>query len=59
MVISVKVNGVGMPEEYRSGEVRGIGLMLVSTLVDRQLHGTMEISVNNGTSYMIQFTERP
>ena len=59
VVISVKDNGVGMPEEYRSGEERGIGLMLVSTLVDRQLHGTMEISVNNGTNYMIQFTERP
>ena len=58
VVVTVKDNGVGIHDKYRSGDERSIGLMLVSTLVDRQLNGTMEITNTNGTSYMIQFTER-
>ena len=58
VVVSVKDNGIGIGDKYRTGDERSIGLMLVSTLVDRQLNGTMEISNKNGTSYMIQFIER-
>lgn len=58
VVVSVKDNGIGMGDQYRSGDERSIGLTLVSTLVERQLNGTMEISNKNGTGYMIQFIER-
>lgn len=58
VVVSVKDNGIGIGDRYCSGEKRSIGLMLVSTLVDRQLNGTMEVSNKNGTSYMIQFIEQ-
>ncbi len=58
VVVSVKDNGIGIGDRYCSGEERSIGLMLVSTLVDRQLNGTMEVSNKNGTSYMIQFIEQ-
>ncbi len=58
VVVSVKDNGVGIHDKYRLGDEQSIGLMLVSTLVDRQLNGTMEISNTNGTGYMIQFIEQ-
>lgn len=57
VVITVKDDGIGIDDRYRTGDERSIGLMLVSTLVDRQLNGTMEISNTNGTGYMIQFVE--
>jgi len=57
VVITVKDDGIGIHDKYRTGDARSIGLMLVSTLVDRQLNGTMEISNTNGTGYMIQFIE--
>lgn len=57
VVITVKDDGIGIHDKYRTGDERSIGLMLVSTLVDRQLNGTMEISNTHGTGYMIQFVE--
>jgi two-component sensor histidine kinase len=50
--LTVRDNGIGMPEDVNIDNVRSTGLMLVKTLVN-QLKGTLEINVSCGTEFKI------
>lgn len=54
--LTVKDNGVGLPEEIDLQNIDSLGLKLINTLVD-QINGEMEINSNDGTDVTIAFPE--
>lgn len=48
--------GVGFPEDLNFEKTDSLGMRLVNTLVD-QIDGTMELERENGTCFIIKFTE--
>ncbi len=48
-------NGIGLPKKFALDKVKSLGLKLVKNLVELQLEGTMEISVDKGTTFYINF----
>jgi len=50
-------NGVGIPIDLDIKKCDSLGLQLVSTLVEDQLHGNVEICRDNGTQFRICFRE--
>jgi len=50
-------DGVGMPKDLDIKKCDSLGLQLVSTLVEDQLHGNIEITRDNGTRFRICFKE--
>ena len=56
--IKVEDNGVGMPEGFRVENTESLGLQLVQTLIE-QLEGTIKLSTNEGTKYLITFVKQP
>lgn len=54
VVLTVKDNGVGFPENLDFRKTESLGLQLVCTLVE-QLNGTIELVRNNGTTFSIKF----
>ena len=55
-MLSVRDNGVGLPEDFDLQRTRTLGLKLVSDLA-RQLDGTIEFERNGGTAVKITFAE--
>ena len=53
-VLSVKDNGVGMPENFDIQNSESLGLQLITTLVD-QLGGKLEVKDDKGTEFIIEF----
>jgi two-component sensor histidine kinase len=53
-VLSVKDNGVGMPENFDIQNSESLGLQLITTLVD-QLGGKLEVKKDKGTEFIIEF----
>ncbi|KKL45709.1 hypothetical protein LCGC14_2352900 [marine sediment metagenome] len=58
VMVSVTDNGVGMPEGVSFDNINSLGIKLIKTLND-QLGGDMEFNAENGTSFVIRFTENP
>lgn len=56
LTLSVRDDGVGLPEDFDLQTSRTLGLKLVSDLT-RQLGGTLELERNNGTAIKITFPE--
>ena len=56
VVISVKDDGMGIPEEVDIDKTKTLGLKLVRNLVEGQLNGRVEINRDNGTEIIIEFT---
>jgi PAS domain S-box-containing protein len=54
--IKVSDNGVGFPEGMDFRKSKSMGLQLVTVLVE-QLGGTIEMDVENGTTFQIRFNE--
>jgi glucose-6-phosphate-specific signal transduction histidine kinase len=54
--LSVRDDGVGVPDDLDVRCAKSLGLRLVSTLVD-QLEGTVEVQRNGGTSFQIIFSD--
>ncbi|MCD1294006.1 hypothetical protein CUJ83_03230 [Methanocella sp. CWC-04] len=54
--LTVKDNGVGLPDDLDINEMKSLGLQLVCTLTT-QLDGTIEICSNEGAEFMISFRE--
>lgn len=57
VIISVSDNGVGMPDDFESRKSASLGLTLVDALV-RQLRGELKLNKDNGTRFVITFSER-
>jgi two-component sensor histidine kinase len=54
--ISIKDNGIGLPENLDEKVNKSLGLQLINTLI-KQLDGVLEIYKNNGTEFVIKFKE--
>jgi PAS domain S-box-containing protein len=54
--LSVRDDGIGLPEAYVRHMNGSLGLTLVRLLTD-QLEGTMEVTTEKGTCYRIRFTQ--
>jgi len=53
--ITVRDNGVGMPEGFDITRASSLGLKLVRTLVKHQLKGTLMINSRKGTEMIVEF----
>jgi two-component sensor histidine kinase len=53
-VLSVSDDGVGFPEDLDFRNTKSLGLQLVTALVN-QLDGTIDLSRENGTAFVISF----
>ncbi len=53
-VLTVKDNGVGMPESLDIQNSESLGLQLITTLVD-QLGGKLDVKKDRGTEFVIEF----
>ena len=53
-ILIVSDNGIGMPETFDLENPDGLGMQLVTTLVD-QLEGGIELKRDNGTEFTIRF----
>jgi PAS domain S-box-containing protein len=54
--LSISDDGRGLPESIELRKTSTLGLQLVTTLVD-QLNGTIEVKRENGTEFIIRFSE--
>lgn len=54
LLLVVRDDGIGLPEEFDASKTQSLGLKLVHTLV-RQLRGTLEISSSHGARFSIRF----
>ena len=54
-VLSISDNGIGIPEDLEIENLDGLGLQLVTTLVE-QLDGELELKREKGTEFIITFT---
>ena len=50
LILMVKDDGVGLPEDLEIADAPSLGLQLVNTLV-RQLDGTIEVDRKGGTEF--------
>lgn len=55
--LTVSDNGIGIPENLDIRITKSLGLQLVTTLVDHQLMGTINLDRTNGTGFHIRFKE--
>ena len=53
---TVKDNGIGLPEGFNFEETTSLGILLINSLVN-QLEGKISVEVNEGTIFIINFTE--
>ncbi|MBE9205699.1 PAS domain-containing protein [Nostoc sp. LEGE 06077] len=56
LILTIRDNGVGLPQDFDSKNTKTLGIILVQGLV-KQLRGTMEISHQQGTEFKITFTK--
>ena len=52
----VSDNGVGLPENFQFETAESLGLKIIHTLV-RQIDGAIEIKLEEGTEFIITFTD--
>jgi PAS domain S-box-containing protein len=56
LVLIIRDNGIGLPENFNTSKTKTLGITLVSGLV-KQLRGTIEINSQQGTEFKITFTK--
>jgi two-component sensor histidine kinase len=55
-ILTVSDNGIGLPSGIDCHNTKSLGMQLVTTFVN-QLHGTIELGNNPGTSFTISFAQ--
>ena len=55
--LTVRDNGIGIPESLDLKEIKSLGLYLVTTLVEHQLQGTIKLDRTSGTDFSFKFRE--
>ena len=58
VVLTFGDNGVGLPEDFDIRNAESLGLSLVVKLMEKQLHGTMQIERGKGLKYTFTFTPK-
>lgn len=53
--ITVRNNGIGLPDRFEISHSNGLGIQLVKTLVQHQLKGTLTFKSGKGTEVNIEF----
>ncbi|NJD56325.1 MAG: PAS domain S-box protein [Nitrospirae bacterium] len=53
--LTVKDNGIGIPQDLDLTGINTLGLYLVTTLVEHQLQGTVSLNRTGGTEFIIRF----
>jgi PAS domain S-box-containing protein len=53
--LTIKDDGIGMPDDFDWKNTKSLGLKLVRTLVENQLDGSIEVESKNGTKFTIKF----
>ena len=56
--LTVRDNGVGVPEGFNINESKTLGLRLVKILVEDQLQGTLDLIRDRGTTFNMEFGMR-
>ncbi len=57
--LMIKDNGIGIPENYETKEIKTLGVKLVQNLTEHQLSGKINMKQNHGTEYNICFRTQP
>jgi PAS domain S-box-containing protein len=57
LALTVKDNGIGIPEGLDIRNSKSLGLELVSLLAEKQLQSTLELNTTEGTEFTIRFKE--
>ena len=55
--LTVSDNGIGIPEDLDIHKTDTLGLQLVTTLVEHQLQGELDLKRTEGTEFHIRFSE--
>ena len=58
ITIIIGDNGIGMPPDFESTKSRTLGMNLIHLLVEKQISGTLEMSKDKGTRYVISFKSK-
>ena len=56
--ITVRDNGIGLPGNFDVNRINSLGMILIKTLVQQQLHGSFKINSRNGTEIQVKFPAR-
>jgi two-component sensor histidine kinase len=54
-VLTVRDDGVGLPEGFDTGDTPNLGLEIVKTVVEDDLHGTLAFGKGRGTTVTVKF----
>jgi len=57
--ISIRDDGVGLPENFDINRSKSLGLKLIRTLVEQQLKGSLLILSQHGTEFIVEFPVNP
>lgn len=57
VVMTIKDNGIGLPENLNIKNTKSLGLKLVTMLFESQLDGKIKINTENGTEFQIRFNK--
>jgi PAS domain S-box-containing protein len=57
-LLSVRDNGIGLPETFDLATAKSLGLKLVNFLARHQLRAKVEVSRNDGTEFLIRFKDK-
>jgi two-component sensor histidine kinase/CheY-like chemotaxis protein len=55
--LTVKDDGIGIPEDFDASNTKTLGLKLVRTLTEQQLKGKMALSRDGGTKFSIKYNK--
>jgi PAS domain S-box-containing protein len=55
LMITVRDNGIGLPDNFSIRHSNGLGIQLVKTLVERQLKGSIMFTSEKGTEVRVEF----
>ena len=51
----VQDNGIELPDDTDIRTTKSLGLWLVTILAEEQLHGHVQVDINHGATFRIQF----
>ena len=54
--LNVADDGMGLPTDFDWHDSDSLGLTLITTIVENQLDGTVDIESKKGTSFVIKFS---